>query len=395
MRICFVTNLGWPAGGAETSIMLLRSALVERGHEVLVVATDAGAAGRSDVFADILIPHIEGGPVRRLGQYLFFGAGYTALKRAFTSFRPDIVHFHTVGELSPAAIFAAWGTPFVMTVHGPEDFTLALHPWHLPATDYRRRSYRRSDLRPIGYLRLLYLRLMQRPVYRLALRRCKAFVAPSSFIARVLGSDVRSDRIVQLDNGVVLGEPTPVPGGERFVYVGRLEAVKGVDVLLRAVARARVQRPEIRLALVGDGDERASLEELSMRLGVSDSVTFRGRLDSAAVVSAISEAKALVIPSLWPETFGLVIVEAMAAGRPVLGSRVGAIPDIVTDGVNGVITDPYDEGALADVLVRLAGEDALCRKMGEAARERAEGYSVEKFTDNIWSLYNRIVRIAA
>jgi len=94
-----------------------------------------------------------------------------------------------------------------------------------------------------------------------------------------------------------------------------------------------------------------------------------------------------------------VIVRSSAIGEDsATASFAGcldSIPDIVTDGVNGVITDPYDEGALADVLVRLAGEDALCRKMGEAARERAEGYSVEKFTDNIWSLYNRIVRIAA
>ena len=158
MRVCYVCDLGWPAGGAEKMVELLRTAMVQRGHLVKIVATDIGSAGRTDVFADVLIPHIAGGPLRRLRQYAFYPAAYRELRRVFTSFKPDLVHFHTVGELSPAALFAAWGIPFVMTVHGPEDFARALTQWQLPASDYRDGTYRReTSARRDGFGRCIFI----------------------------------------------------------------------------------------------------------------------------------------------------------------------------------------------------------------------------------------------
>ncbi len=185
MRIVEVIDIGWLAGGAERSVLLLRDNLVDAGHEVLVLATDKNATGR-DVFADVLVPAIVGGPARRLSRYAFYGRAYTALRHAIRVFRPDIIHFHTVGELSPSVLIAAHGVPYIVTVHGPEDFTLGLLPWHLPASDYKNHTYRRSDIKLIGRLRLGYLRFIQRPLYLMALRRCARVVAPSRFMASVL-----------------------------------------------------------------------------------------------------------------------------------------------------------------------------------------------------------------
>jgi len=362
----------------------------------LVVATDKDAASRSDVFADVLIPHISGRPVRRLRQYFFYRTAYRELRRLFKLFRPDIVHLHTMGELSPAALFAVWDIPFVITVHGPEEFTRALIPWILPASDYRNATYRRSDLRVIGRLRSLYLRVIQRPAYLLALRRCGALVAPSAFIARVLEKDVDPGRIIQIDNGIDVPDAAcPPPGRGRFCFVGRLEAVKGVDVLLRAFARAREQCPGMTLTIAGEGAERATLEALAAQLGLAGDVTFLGRVEPNEVVCALVHSDALVIPSVWPEAFGLVIIEAMGVGRAILGSRVGAIPELVADGVSGLITDPYDEGALANGMVRLASQPDLCRQMGEAGRRNAAAYTASAFVSNILALYNRTVRTAS
>jgi glycosyltransferase involved in cell wall biosynthesis len=387
--------VGWPLGGAERSVELLRAALVQRGHLVCVVATDIYAAERSDVFADVLIPHISGGPLRRLRQHFFYHTAYQELRRLFKSFRPDIVHFHTVTELSPAALFAAWGIPFVMTVHGPEDFTLALYPWGLPASDYRNGTYRPSDLRVIGRLRCLYLRVIQRPAYQFALRRCAAVVAPSGFFARILERDVDPGRIVRIDNGIDLPDAARPPGGGRFLFVGRLEAYKGVDVLLRAFARAREQRPGMMLTIAGDGAERDALEALASEVDLSGAVTFLGRIGPNDVVRALIDCDGLVIPSIVPENRTTVALEAMGVGRAMLGSRVGGIPELITDGVNGFLTDPYDEGALADGMVRLASQPDLCRHMGEASRRRATAYTGAAFVSNILALYDRTVRAAA
>ena len=396
MRVCYVTNLGWPAGGAEKSIQLLRRELIQRGHNVLVVATDKGASSRSDVFADVLIPQISGGPLRRMRQYFFYPRVYRELRRLVESFRPDIVHLHTIGELSPAALFAIRDVPFVITVHGPEEFTKALIPWILPASDYRNGSYRANDLRVIGRLRSVYLRVIQRPAYLLALRRCGALVAPSAFIARVLEDDVHPGQIIQIDNGIDLPDPAcPPPGRGRFLFVGRLEAVKGVDVLLRAFARAREQCAGMTLRIAGEGAERHALEALAAELDLGGDVTFLGRLEPNDVVGALTDSDALVIPSVWPEAFGLVIIEAMGVGRAILGSRVGAIPDLVADGVSGLITDPYDEGALAAGIVRLASQPDLCRQMGKAGQRKAAAHAAPAFVSGILDLYSRTLRTAS
>jgi glycosyltransferase involved in cell wall biosynthesis len=396
MRVCHVTNLGWPAGGAEKSIQMLRDGLVQRGHSVLIVATDKGAGSRTDVFADVLIPQISGGALRRLRQYFFYGAAYRELRRQIKSFRPDIVHLHTVGELSPAAVFALWGMPFVMTVHGPEEFTRALIPWILPASDYRNATYRRNDLRVSGRLRSLYLRVIQRPAYLLALRRCDAVVAPSLFIARTLELDVDPGGIVHIDNGVDIPDVVSAPPGRgRFLFVGRLEAVKGVDVLLRAFARARQRCPGITLTIAGDGAERNTLEALAARLELAPDVTFLGRVEPDEVARNLADSDVLVTPSVWPEAFGLVIVEAMGVGRAVLASGVGAIPELVAHGVSGLITDPYDEAAMAAGMVQLASQPDLCRQMGEAGRTKAASYAAEIFMDNVLDLYDRTVREAS
>jgi glycosyltransferase involved in cell wall biosynthesis len=395
MRVCYVTNVGWPQGGAEKSIELLRETLVERGDTVCVVATDVGAAGRSDVFADALIPHISGGPLRRLRQYFFYRTAYRELRRLFKSFRPDIVHFHTVGELSPAALLSARDIPSVITVHGPEDFTLALNPWNLPASDYRNGTYRRSDLRVIGRLRSLYLGYIQRPAYLFALRRCDALVAPSAFMASVLERDIDAGRIVHINNGIDIPDAAHPPNEGRFLYVGRLVAYKGVDVLLRSFARARETHPGITLMIAGDGADRGALEVLTAQLGLSEDVTFLGAVAPKDVLQAYVNCDALVIPSVCPENLPTVAIEAMGVGRAIVASRIGGIPELVDDGVNGLLAEPYDEVALADSMVRLASQPDLCRRMGEAGRRGAAAYTTTTFVSNIRDLYDRTVTTAA
>jgi glycosyltransferase involved in cell wall biosynthesis len=380
LRICHVNDMGWPAGGAEKSIQILRAALSERGHQVRVIATDKDAFGRDDVFADDLIPHITGDYVRRFCRYLFYRTAYRQMRQVIASFRPHIVHFHTVGELSPAALHAAARTPFVMTVHGPEDFTRG-----------RNGTYRRADLRAIGHLRILYLKAIQRRAYLAALRRCRAMVAPSSFIAGVLEQDVASDRIVQIYNGIDLPAFARPPKKGRFLFVGRLEAVKGVDVLLRAFARARRHCPDITLTILGDGSQHDALRRLALRLDVSTATQFRGRVGPQQVLDALVDCDVLAIPSVWPENLPTVALEAMGVGRAILGSRVGGIPELVCDGVNGLLADPYDEHRLAEHIVRLASWPELSRRMGEAGRQRAGAYCVDTFVDRTIDLYARAI----
>jgi glycosyltransferase involved in cell wall biosynthesis len=396
VRVVLVNDLGWPAGGAEKSVELLKNQLAERGHEVLVVSTDIGMAGRSDGFADVVVPAITGNPLRRLAGKAFHVAAYRRVRALIRVFQPDVVHFHTIGELSPSVVAAAAGVPHVVTVHGPEDYTLALLPWQLPPSDYRNGTYRPSDLRAVGRLRYCYLRFIERPIYQCVLRRTFAYVAPSRFLADTLLEDAAPTQIRQVYNGIELLPPAPVqPGRDRtLLYVGRLEAVKGCNILLRAFELVRREVPDARLVLVGDGGASDDLHVLAAEAGVADAVEFRGWLSYDAVGDAIADATAVVIPSVWPETLATVALEALAVGRPLIGSRVGGLPELIDDGVNGFLVEPYDVRRLADRMAAILTDPVMAERMGAAGRRRSGSFEIDRFTGEIEQLYTEAVEAA-
>jgi glycosyltransferase involved in cell wall biosynthesis len=389
VRVIEVIDIGWLAGGAERSAQLLRDALKEQGHEVLVLATDKNSVGR-EVFADVLVPAIAGSPARRMTRYAFYGRAYTALRRAVRSFQPDVIHFHTVGELSPSVLLAAHGVPYIVTVHGPEDFTLALLPWQLPASDYKNHTYQWSDITVVGRLRYAYLRYIQRPLYLLALRRCAGFVAPSRFMAHALTEEASPELIEQIYNGINLPEQRPLTSERRLLFVGRLEAVKGVDVLLRAFARSRRIHPDAELVIIGDGERRGVLEQLADDLGTSDAVRFCGWTGEEEVRSALADSTALVIPSVWPENLPTVALEAIGTGRAIVASRVGGMPELIEEGRTGLLTKPYDVGELAYALDTLLGDPDLARRMGEAAHTQSDLFDMGRFVPTVVDLYHRV-----
>jgi glycosyltransferase involved in cell wall biosynthesis len=392
VRILQIVNLGYVAGGAEKSVHFIREGLVARGHKVLVLATDKGLAGQ-DSFADVVVPQIAGGAVKRMASYAWYGAGRRAILAAIRRFGPDVVHLHTIGEFSPAVFWALGGVPAVLTVHGPEEFMLQLLAWQLPASDYRNGSFDWADLTVIGHLRYAYQRFLQRPIYLLGARRhLRLMLAPSRFMAAILERDAPGIPVLQLYNGMRLPAAEPLPEQPAVLYVGRLESVKGVDQLLHAMRRLLASIPAATLCVVGDGSQRRGLEALSAKLGLSDRVRFAGWVASGDIRQFYAAAQVVAVPSLSPETLAMVTVEAMAFGRPVVGTDVGGIPEVVEDTVTGRLVKPRDPEGLADALADILGDPARARRMSIAAREASEAFGAERFLDRLEETYGELAR---
>jgi glycosyltransferase involved in cell wall biosynthesis len=157
--------------------------------------------------------------------------------------------------------------------------------------------------------------------------------------------------------------------GQRVLFIGRLDAVKGVPVLLEAFAALRAQAPGARLTLVGDGPHRAALEAQAASLG--GAVRFTGYLTQEAVAAELAAHDVLVLPS-FAEGVPVVLMEAMASRLPVIATRVGGVAELVEDGVNGFLVPPGDAATLAERLGRLIADPELCRRMGLAGRATVE-----------------------
>ena len=161
---------------------------------------------------------------------------------------------------------------------------------------------------------------------------------------------------------------------DAFVVVGlgRFVPVKGFDVLITALPTLAAAVPSTCVLLVGDGPERVALEAQAGRLGVRDRLRFTGVTPDIAV--CLAAADVLAAPSR-NEGMGRALVEGMALGLPVVGSEVGGIPAVIADGETGWLVPPGDAAALAEALVELGGDAALCAKLGAAAAARAEAFS--------------------
>ena len=165
--------------------------------------------------------------------------------------------------------------------------------------------------------------------------------------------------------------PREAGEGTRLLFVGRLAAVKGLPVLIEAMGTATRGTPDLHLTLIGDGADRAALERQVEAAGLSAHVTFAGYKSQAEVADALTRTDVFVLPS-FAEGVPVVLMEALAARVPVIATRVAGVGELVEDGVSGLTVPPGDAGSLADAIARLAKDQALRARMGEAGRAKVE-----------------------
>jgi rhamnosyl/mannosyltransferase len=180
--------------------------------------------------------------------------------------------------------------------------------------------------------------------------------------------------------------------GSHFILlsVGRLRYYKGLDDLIRALP----QIPAARYVIVGDGPMQSEWQQLARSMGVADRVFFAGEVSDAELPSYYAACDLFVLPAnARAEAFGTVIVEALAAGRPVISTEVGTGTSWVNvDGQTGVVVPPHDPPALAAAITRLLNNDQLRQQMGRAAKARAfEEFTVERMIDRVYAEYERLL----
>jgi len=182
-----------------------------------------------------------------------------------------------------------------------------------------------------------------------------------------------------------------LPMDARLVlFVGRLISLKGLQYLIRAMTRVVNRCPDARLVIVGEGQEHRHLAELTSQLALEGYVTFQGGLAHEDVIRFMRAADVFVLPSLT-EPFGIVLVEAMSCGLPLVASNVMGIPSIVEEGINGFLVPPGDERALADRITQLLTDPAEAAAIGRRNIEMAQRYAIPHIADLFLKLWEQSI----
>jgi glycosyltransferase involved in cell wall biosynthesis len=240
--------------------------------------------------------------------------------------------------------------------------------------------------------------------WRLTYEAWKVFVCSESMRGEVLAAfSLPRDKVIVLPNGIDLesfDRHAPAPGErdryalpwEKIVfYAGRHVYDKGVDVLIEAARILLSRRGDAKFVVAGDGPMRMHLEWLARSYGLGDKVLFTGRLPDDALYRAMKLADVVVVPSRY-EPFGIVVLEAMAAAKPVVASRVGGLNEIVVDGETGLLVPPEDPAALASAIERLLDNPGMAREMGLRGRRRVEElYRWDKIVRYMRHVYGRVL----
>jgi glycogen(starch) synthase len=376
MRIALVPSAFHPSfGGVEEHCRQLAHALRGLGHHVIIVTNRWPRDLPS-------YEEIEGLPVHRLAfrtpdvgvkSKLTYGLTGRAVKRRLDRILCengiDIVHVHCVSSngFYAGASARSLGLPLVVTAHGE----LTMDAQRL----FERSAFARQTLR-----RVLADARAVTACSRYTLQELEDFWGrPFGNRGQVIYNGIRMDDI---ETAVPYQHSRPY-----FLAIGRHVAQKGFDVLLRALARAGDLGMD--LVLAGDGPEKRQLQELVVSLGLEQSVHFPGRVDHATAMGLFRGCEFFVLPSRH-EPFGIVNLEAMAAGKAVIASRTGGVPEIVEDGQVGLLVPPEDESGLSAALARLAADRGLRDRLGDAGRRDAAGFSWANIADQYLEVYRGV-----
>ena len=403
VRLLNINNYFYRRGGAEAVFLDHTALFEEMGWDVVPFAMQHEKnlpSPWSDYFVSEIEYGREGGALKRVLQaskVIYSFEAQSSLKRLIAKAPPDIAHAHNVYHHLSPAIFSTLkdaGIPVVMTAH---DLKIACPSYKMLREGRICEECRGGRIHNVvrnrcvkGSLPLSVVVFAETAVHRmLGLYRNKVdrIVVPSRFYRdKLIEWGWPAGQLTYVPNFVDLeGFETRWDEGDYFVFAGRLAPEKGIATLIRAAARAKQ-----RLVIAGTGPEEEALRRLVKETGAD--VTFAGFVGGEALHRLIGQSRALVLPSEWYENAPISILEAYALGRPVIGTAIGGIPEMVRVGETGLTPSPASVEDLADALTQMASLGPAQRSaMGAAGRDWvSREFSRSSYRDRMLSVYGEL-----
>jgi glycosyltransferase involved in cell wall biosynthesis len=387
LKVLLITDTQTQTGGAELQFNHLKKALRQRPTLTVSSLVFGGEASQS---ADtVVIKEASSKWLRQWWRMFLQPLKYWEIKRAIGTIKPDVIHLHNVKKYTISLLKAVRQYPVVQTVH---DFSpICPTGWNLHsdgqpcATGFQSACFWQHNrgYNPLAYLALVFSFQRMRKLLKQSVRK---FIAPSPMLEHYLRLN-QFGATLYLPPFIKQQQP-PTYSDVRanyFLYVGQLEIQKGVDILVDEFALACQQNKSLVLKIAGTGSQKNSLQQKVKQLKLEKNIIFLGWTDPDELYE---ECMAVIFASVGLESFGMVITEAMAKGRAVIGSNRGPTTWLIDDEKTGLLFDPLIKGDLCAKIIKLSNQFELAERFGKQGYEKSKLFLDEdSIVEDIVTLY--------
>lgn len=397
MKVCYISSFYPPLifGGAEIYVKRVAEKLIHQGIEVIVITTNSKISVKPSIEEKNGVKIYRIHPLNIYALYntlskpalikpIWYGIdllnlhSYKVVKDILRKEKPDIVHIHNFKGFSLAFnAVKSLNVPLIFTAH-----------------DYFIECPKENLFRSNGEIchdPLLLCRLYAKLQRYLKDNKPDVVTAPSQFVIDKLKRDGFFERVrtMKLPLGIELA------GNEKFerdyatidiLYAGRLNKYKGLHILINAFKE--LEQKNIHLHIVGEGED---MEEFKKIAGSNSNIIFYGFVPERGLVELYKRANVVVVPSIWYEVFGVVIIESFKYGTPVIGSNIGGIPELIENGYNGYLFEAGDVAELKKVLENLIENPQELKRLSDNAFESAKKYSMDGHIKRLRNLYEELL----
>lgn len=385
MKICIVHNAYGIFTGEEAAVYGIIDLLKQQGHDVITF-----------IRSSTEIPNMRFGKIKTFCRGIYSFSSKKAVRRLLAEYKPDIVHVHNVFPLISPSVLSECrkaGVPVVMTVHNyrlicPNGLFMTSGQVCKNCCGGREywcvfRNCEKNLFKSLGYALRNYVARKR----RMFMDNVTLYACLTKFQRELLIREgFSAERIVTIpnmvdSNGVEVSEEQ----GEHIGYVGRISPEKGLQTLMESAGNCG----DIQFKAVGSYTRMSDLPRQA-----PDNFEFLGYLNKNQLDQFYNSSRMIVLPSICYEGFPSIVIEAMVRQKPVICSRIGGLPEIVEDGVTGLLFEPGNSKELGEKIRSLWDQPGLCRKMSQAGREKAlREYSPEKYYKRLMAVYKKAIEL--
>jgi len=396
MKVCFIAPLfkPWSLGGAEKYIEILAEEF-SKNNDVFIITTQ-GPKPRKEQNTNYRIIELDKthsidlysfisnqtsiGKIKKILWYLndiWSLSVFNQIKSILKKEKPDIIHINGFQGLS-SSLFSALKRNDIPHVHTLHNYELFSH-W---ATMYRHGK----PITKFHLLDRLYLTFMRNISSNIT-----AVISPSKFVMDLVqnnGFFHKSKKFViqhGIDNTKKI--KAKLESSDEFLYFGRLDEPKGIQVAIEAF-RKNLSK-DIKLHIAGSGPYENELKNFA---NGDQRIIFHGYLEKEKLELLINQCSYLIVPSIWYEPFGLVIIESLNRGMPVIASKIGAIPEIITNEYNGFLFEPGDSYSLSNIITKTIGDHKLLTRLSQNALDSSMNYPIESVFKSVMEIYQSLIK---